>query len=161
MEALAAVGLASNVVQFISFAQDLISTSRQISRNADGALVENLELEAITTNLDRLGSRLLVSSGYNAADTAEDRELRKLCEGCRHVSGLLIEKLMSLKIESKSSGRAGRQWASFRQALSSVLNADEIRDLEQRLDRYQKGINSALLASLRFGHVPYIPIKIC
>jgi hypothetical protein len=60
---------------------------------------------------------------------------------------------MSLKVESKSSGRAGRQWASFRQALSSVLNADEIRDLEQRLDRYQKGINSALLASLRFGHV--------
>ncbi|KAF2798036.1 hypothetical protein K505DRAFT_372003 [Melanomma pulvis-pyrius CBS 109.77] len=149
MEALAAVGLASNVVQFISFAQDLVSTSKQISRNADGALVENLELEAITQNLDRLSSSLLVRSSYDSVDSKEDQELRELCDGCRHVSGLLIEKLISLKVRPKVSGSAGRQWASFRQALNSVLNAEEITDLEARLDRYQKAINSTLLASLR------------
>ena len=150
MEALAAVGLASNVLQFISFAQDLVSTSKQISRNADGALVENLELEAITKNLDRLGSGLLVRVRHDDADTKEDEELRKLCEGCRYISGLLIERLKSLKVNSKLSGTVGRQWASFRQALNSVMNAEEIAELERRLDRYQKAINSALLASLRY-----------
>jgi hypothetical protein len=147
MEALAAVGLASNVLQFISFAQDLVSTSKQISRNADGALVENLELEAITKNLDHLGSSLLVRVRHDDADT---KELRKLCEGCRYISGLLIERLKSLKVNSKLSGTVGQQWASFRQALNSVMNAEEIADLERRLDRYQKAINSALLASLRY-----------
>lgn len=154
MEALAAVGLASNVIQFISFAQDLVSTSKQISRNADGALVENLELEAITKNLDRLGSSLLVRISHDASDTKEDKELRKLCQGCRYVSGLLIEKLNSLKVDLRFSGSVGRQWASFRQALNSVMNAEDIAELEGRLDRYQKGINSALLASLRYK--PYV-----
>ena len=153
MEALVAVGLASNIVQFISFAQDLVSTSKQISRNADGALIENHELESIAMNLSRLGSNLLVKTSHNATCTKEDEDLRKLCEGCRHVSKLLIEKLRSLKVDSKFSGSVGRQWASFRQALNSVMNAEEIADLEGRLDRYQKGINSALLASLRYDRL--------
>lgn len=35
-EALAAVGLASNIVQFVSFASDLISKSHAISKSANG-----------------------------------------------------------------------------------------------------------------------------
>jgi len=164
MEVLAAVGLASNILQFISFAQDLVSTTKQIWRNADGALTEHLELEAITTNLARLNSSLFVRSTHTTVDSAEDRKLRKisnvedkelkeLSEGCRSISGLLIQKLNSLKVTSKSTGQSARRWASFRQALNSVLSAEEILDLERRLNRFQRAVDSALLASLRYGLV--------
>jgi hypothetical protein len=48
---LTTLGLASNIVQLISFTSDLISKGREISKSADGVLVENLELEAITSSL--------------------------------------------------------------------------------------------------------------
>lgn len=99
MEVLAAVGLTSNIIQFISFAQDLVSTTKQISRNADGALIEHLELEAITTNLTHLNSSLFARSTHITVDstedlelrkisTAEDKELKELSEGCRSISRL-------------------------------------------------------------------------
>jgi hypothetical protein len=60
MEALTAVGLASNVVQFISFTREVITTSRQIAGDA-GGLVTNLELEAIAKNFKHLNSQLAIT----------------------------------------------------------------------------------------------------
>jgi hypothetical protein len=205
MEALTAVGLASNIVQFISFAGDLVSTSKQISRSANGTLVENLEIEAIAQNLQNLSESLrvppirrkdefvenpkyskevkkpcegchqvkklkpiceecrdakalrLYCNGCQKSKALrqlcqgckESEALKQLCEGCRHVGGLLIEKIQGLRVDKKLSGKVGRQWASFRQALKTVLAAEDIEDLEERLNRYQKTINTTLLASLR------------
>jgi hypothetical protein len=51
---LTALGLASNIVQLITFASSLVSKTREISKSANGALVANLELEAIASNLQEL-----------------------------------------------------------------------------------------------------------
>lgn len=160
MEALAAVGLASNVVQFISFTRELVTTSKQISRSADGALIQNLEIEAIARNLQSLSDSLIIRPRREDGDSStyyeppkEEESLQQLCRGCRYVARLLIEKMKGLQVDSKVSGRASRKWASFRQALNSVLAENDIDDLETRLDRYQTTINTTLLASLRYGHV--------
>jgi hypothetical protein len=254
MEALTAVGLASNVVQFISFTREVISTSRQITGDA-GGLVTNLELEAVAKNLKHLSSQLTITrrdpikatedhalrtgvraavelslrrglparhdhalwkdvsaavadalpkdivftvdrelhdkilfaldeaqyDGVKAGDLAtptkevkdlrlriniavdqalqegaqstEDKDLRKLCDGCQYVASSLLEKMQKLRNSGKSSARMPKQWANFREALATVMSADKIAEMEARMDRYQRGINIALLASLRYVKV--------
>jgi len=158
MDAVAALGLASNVVQFIVFARELISTNRTISRSADGTLVEHLELEAVAGNLQTLSKRLNMSPARpnrkrldDPTIAKEEEELERLCEGCRQVAGVLVEKIKGLKVDTKIPGKAGRKWVNFRQALNSVLAADAIEDLSMRLGRYQQTINTILLVNLRYG----------
>lgn len=251
MEALAAVGLASNVVQFISFTREVITTGRQISGDA-GGLVTNLELEAIVKNLKNLSLQLTITrrdqikptedhalrtgvraavdlalrrglpaqqdyalwkdinaavvqalpkdialtvdrelragilsaldqaqqDGARAEDLAastkevkdfrlriniaidkalregslptEDKDLQGLCNGCQFVANSLLIKMQELRNSMKGSGRMPKQWTNFRAALATVMSADEFSEMETRMDRYQRGISIALLASLRY-----------
>jgi len=55
---LTALGLATNIIQLIDFTGDLISKTWEVSKSADGILVENLELEAITSSLQQLSNGL-------------------------------------------------------------------------------------------------------
>ncbi|KAF2687110.1 hypothetical protein K458DRAFT_415381 [Lentithecium fluviatile CBS 122367] len=68
------------------------------------------------------------------------------------VARLLMSKIMCLKVNTNIPGKARKKWVNFRQALNSVLAAEEIEDLGARLDRYQTAINTTLLSTLRYGH---------
>jgi hypothetical protein len=56
LEALAALSLAGNIVQFVDFASELLSEGRQI-RQA-GSTVTNLDLQAICRDLERLSLKI-------------------------------------------------------------------------------------------------------
>ncbi|KFY14488.1 hypothetical protein V492_02588 [Pseudogymnoascus sp. VKM F-4246] len=73
LEALVAVGLADNIVQFTHFAQQLLSGARKLYRSTSGATAENTELELITKNIRKL---------------AETEDLRKLAESTQQCDGL-------------------------------------------------------------------------
>ncbi|KAH8746655.1 hypothetical protein BGZ57DRAFT_972296 [Hyaloscypha finlandica] len=147
---LTALGLASNIVQLITFASSLVSKTREISKSANGALVENLELEAIASNLQELsrGIRGLRSrqESYvrSTKGTAAERHLEELCEGCEMVSGQLLVVIRGLRSDARHVS-----WSSFRQALLSVWKEKRIDALVERLERYRCQIDTALLASLR------------
>lgn len=61
MDPLTALGLASNVVQFIDFGLKVISKARQLGESVDGTLKENSEIEDVTRRfielLDGFGKR--------------------------------------------------------------------------------------------------------
>lgn len=152
MDPLTAVGFASNIVQFVSFARDLISKGKEIARNADGALVENLEIESVTQSIYDLNSEL--RSVPRKAGTKwrsppplskAELELEKLSEGSKDVAQELLAALQKLKVSDSKN----KSWTSFRQALNSVLSAEKIEQLSTRLERFQSQINTALLLSLR------------
>ena len=63
MEALAAVSLAGNILQFLTFTGDEISKSRQIRTSSSGILKEHHDLECLTTDLKGLSCRLQASVG--------------------------------------------------------------------------------------------------
>ena len=152
MELLTAVGLASNVVQFISFAGDLISKGKEIARSADGVLLENHEIEAVTQSLHDLSQELIAPKNHaqtrsrdsNKISQAEE-ELLKLCDGARDVAKTLLTALRNLKAPNIKR----TPWTSFRQAFLAVLSADKVDQLSIRLERYRQQINTALLVSLR------------
>ena len=60
MEALAALGLASNIIQIVDFGARLLSKSREIHHSADGSLDENNILEDVTSNLAELSFELSI-----------------------------------------------------------------------------------------------------
>lgn len=140
---LTALGLASNIIQLISFASDLVSKGREIYKSANGTLVENLELETITTSLQELSSHLVPPSIPGKRSFTEV-QLEELCHGCKDVSRQLLCVIQGLK----ASGSHMR-WKSFRQALNSVWKENKIEALLKRLERYRSQIDTTLLASLR------------
>lgn len=90
MEALAAVSLAGNILQLLSFAGDAISKSRQIHASVNGALEEHEDLEIVTTNLKDLSVRLQTPAG------PVDSVLEQLCIRCREIADELLKALESL-----------------------------------------------------------------
>lgn len=145
MAELAALGLASNVISFISFAGDLISKGHEIYNSADGSLIENLALETVTRSLQDLSSGL--SLGRDKATgrlTNTEKQLQELCDECRGISKQLLGVIGQLK--AKGSHQI---WTSFRQALSSAWKKSEIEELESRLERYRRQLDTTLLVWIR------------
>jgi hypothetical protein len=144
LDPLTALGLASNIVQLITFTSDLVAKGRDIYQSTDGALVENLELEAITKSLRELSIEVVppVSRGFPL--TKVEGQLQQLCEGCQNVADELLKVIQKLKTQGPHKG-----WTSFRQALNSVWREDEIQALSIRLERYRRQIDTTLLLSLR------------
>jgi hypothetical protein len=144
LDPLTALGLASNIVQLIQFTSDLVAKGRDIYQSPDGALVENLELEAITKSLQELSLELALPGGALLHLTKVERQLQQLCGGCRKVTDDLLVVIQKLKTQSPR-----KKWNSFRQALSSLWGEDEIQALSIRLERYRRQIDTTWLLSLR------------
>jgi hypothetical protein len=142
VDPMTALGLASNVVQLVSFTSDIISKSREIYKSQDGKLVEHMELEAITNSLKGLSSDLLFpSEGEDLS--RRDENLQDLCEGCREISRQLLGVIQEFQAQG-----GNKKWKSFRGALNSIWKEDEIEKLSRRLDRYRAQIDTTLLVSL-------------
>ncbi|KAF7505514.1 hypothetical protein GJ744_000676 [Endocarpon pusillum] len=145
MEPLVALGLASNLVQFVDFASKLVTRARETYKSVDGALVDNSELQAVTEHLQRLTGRLHVSSkGPVNHFSSTEKQLHDLCSGSRDAIAELLAALGRLKTKGNHN-----RWNSFRQALESVWKESEIQSLAIRLERFRRQIDTTLLVLLR------------
>lgn len=122
-EALAALGLASNIVQFVDFGIKLMSHGRELYASADGVSKENSIIETIAVDI-KLLTQNLASSGVDY-----DGELRKLVKACNELSHDLLEVLGSLKIDTEKN----RRMETMRKSLKSFRKRREINDIYDRL----------------------------
>ncbi|KAK0106604.1 hypothetical protein ONS96_004225 [Cadophora gregata f. sp. sojae] len=89
MEALAALGVAAAVVQFLDFSSKLISKGQQLYHSKNGALIENTEMEEASRRLQGLTETLQTSE--------EDPALVAICESC--LKGILGKsRIISLRL---------------------------------------------------------------
>jgi hypothetical protein len=139
MEVLAAIGLAGTIIQFVDFSGKLVSKTAEIYKSGAGALIENIDIETATNNLILLSTNL-----HASADSASGTALGKLCQSC----GAVVQQLPSALDKVKAKGEY-QKWKSFRKALRSVWNKEEIAALEQRLARYTDEINFHVVLDLR------------
>jgi len=144
MDPVTTIGLASSIVQLITFTSDLVSKGREIYKSANGSLVEHLELESIVGSLVDLSDALDLPNPTERKLTSTERQLSELCDGCKSVTEKLLDAIRKLKAKAPHKG-----WQSFRQALNSAWKESEIAALESRLDRYRRQIDTTLLVSLR------------
>lgn len=162
MEPLTALGLASNVVQFVHFASSLISSGSEIAQSAEGATRETLELEQVFDSLHTFNSdfcRLSNAPTSNARDfttgdgaPVEALEMRRSIESLRNLAiecNVLCEELLEMLRKIRAKKTSLRPFTSLSVALKTMWHSDNIQNLERRIDRFQGAITLHLFPLLR------------
>lgn len=144
MDPVSAIGLASSVVQLITFSTDIISKSREIHRSAAGSLVENVELETIARTLQSQSRRLAAHASKDRFPSGTSKDIVACCEEVRKSSKELID-----TVEGLGGDGASSRWKSFYQALKSVWKEQDIADYLRRLEMHRRQIDSLLLMHLQ------------
>ncbi|KAL8647218.1 MAG: hypothetical protein Q9226_006522 [Calogaya cf. arnoldii] len=145
MEALAVLGLASNIVQFLEFSGRLVSSTFELYEAAEGALSSNSVLEQISTDLKQHCEGMLPSPTSSNAPprTVSEAALLPLSQSCRALGQEFLVVLEDLKVKGKRRG-----WQSVRQALRTAWKAKDIQRYERQLGSYRSQIAVRLLAIL-------------
>jgi hypothetical protein len=145
MESLAALGLASNLIQILDFSSRLISRGYELYKSADGQIAEYVMLEQAATNLEDLyrGFHGTLSSDVRTLSIA-DRQLADLQAQARTVVDKLRLALKKVQVTEKN-----RKWQSIYQAVRTVYTDNEISRIAIELNHIRKQVDSAILVSLQ------------
>jgi hypothetical protein len=146
MESLAAVSLAGNVVNFLEFGLDIVSTAKEMRRTHDGALLRHNDLEVATRDLLLIQTQMECCLSANSVASGlgqTDIDLVKLLESSNALARSLLERLNM----AKSIGGL-RRWKSMRQALKSVSSKQEIDDMAHRLSDFRSQFQTRILSTL-------------
>jgi len=151
LEALAAVGLAGNVVQFVSFASDLISASLEIHGSMSGCSEGVLALDTLYGQLGDLSTGLDACSHssihFSARELAASvAAIKKLSLSCKED----CDRLLGIVNQLKASGGSKGIWKSFRIALRTIWEKKHITQLEERLSKTQVALTLQICAISRF-----------
>jgi hypothetical protein len=155
MDPLTALGLSANVAQFVSFASELISKSKEIYSSAKGCTRKVLTLETVYSQLRDLSSSLELSSRKDPKLAAVEGTskfvkhvfaINNLSQLCKNDCDRLMEALRKLQ-----GGEGSRnKWQSFTLALKTVWKSSEIADLEQRLHHVQATLTLQICALTKY-----------
>jgi len=146
MDGLSAVGLAANVIQFVSFAGELISKAKEIYSSLEDAPGEVLTLEIIHKQLGEISVELdaCLLNGPNTKAPVEiikrQNKVRDLSKACKADCDMLLALVEKLKVKPGAS----RKWGSFKTALLTVWKSDELAKLQKRLHQTQASITMEL-----------------
>jgi hypothetical protein len=148
LDPLSALSVAASVVQFVDFGTQILSKGKKLYKSVDGALPENIELEAAAVRLQSL--TVPIKSSLRSASQSflseTEQALEDICKGCVDVSDELVPLLELLKL---SEGNKHRKWKSCRQALKSMRSKEEIGEVASRLERFRNELGTHVLISLR------------
>jgi hypothetical protein len=134
MESLAAIGLAANIAQFTEYIWKLVSKTYKTYQK--GSANEFIELELIAEELQ------CRAKAINERNTSGEGPLNQLAADCISLTNELLDAVRSLKLRE-----SGNKWGSFRQALKTVWKADDIKALQDRVDRIGNTLSQHLLVT--------------
>lgn len=145
LEALAAVGLASNVVQLFDFLCKIYAELGEIRKSATGLSDINANYEDVATNLKRLTANL--ASVNPPAGSQAGQQLQGLAVKITAVA----DQLLGAIAEFKTYEPRGK-WKNFVRALKQKLgNATKIDKIAGRLSRLPEQLNICLLQMMRYA----------
>lgn len=133
MDPLTALGLASNVVQFVDFSSKLLCGAYEVYSSASGAKAETADLGTVINDLQAVTRRLSPPSTQPRTD--DEIALSALVSNCRKLSDDILKVLK--KLQSKNPHQ---KWASLRVAWTSMRKKEKLASLETRLNRYRSEI---------------------
>lgn len=136
-EALAWIGLASNVLDFLEVGAKFVSKAWNLYHDGEDAADNVPDLKAITSDLER------VSKGLQASDAPKD-ELAQISRQCSEVAAQLLASLRKLGTPQKGSAKS-----ALKTAFKLMWKSDEIEALKARLDGFRQQLMVQLLLSVR------------
>lgn len=142
MEAIAAFGLACNVIQVVSFGLEVSSKFKEVQQQ--GSTVEVQDLENTSNELATL--TLGLDSSIKTAPaplTKDDHDLQELSRKC-------FKAATDLQVElQKLSKRKGQKRGTLMKTFVTLIRGGAIQDLHTRLREYERVLNTRLLVGLR------------
>jgi hypothetical protein len=143
LEALAAIGLASNIVQFFDFLCKLFAEIGEIRSSATGISENNADLETIASELKRMIARL--TSATIPSGSATGQQLKDLAGKIASVADDLLGAITEFKA-NKPRGK----WKSFVHAVQQKLSkGQKVEKMASRLSKLQEQLNTQLLLLVR------------
>ncbi|KAI1377992.1 hypothetical protein F4677DRAFT_414128 [Hypoxylon crocopeplum] len=138
MEAIAAIGLASNVLQFIDVGYKVLSTSKELYGAGNEASRSNKDIEFISQEMKR-SSRSLRKGISTPQPSDDEKSLLRLAAECERWSSDMIALLDRLK--NKSTGSRSK---ALKAAWRNYKLRDERTRLEKGLDSCRKQLDLQL-----------------
>lgn len=139
MEALVAIGLASNVLSFVDFATKLVKTARGL--RSDASLPEHEDLHVTTTNLRLLAEKIRASvqstSQALATLSEEEKALQPVADGCCKLAEDLLQRLGKLGISSHQNHNL---FPRIKTALKCIWTKREIEEIAIRLQHFRSQV---------------------
>lgn len=143
MEAVAAFGLAVNVLQVVEYGAKLLRSIHKIYQ--EGASIENEELEKVTVDLQRLNDKLRLSQATRVTSDSlpkDEQDLDNLVNDCAKVADELIFVLAEMKSEGNNRQR-------IRAAYKTLLGKDKLEATRKRLDTIRGELELHILVSVK------------
>ncbi|KAI9661135.1 MAG: hypothetical protein M1821_009462 [Bathelium mastoideum] len=149
LDPFSALGLASNIIQFVDFGSKIISRSIEQYQSVLGTNAQHVHLESITVSLRSIAKGLSESSAADqqAKKHGED-SLRLLAIRCRETADQLLAEIEKLKVDPRLSGTS-RKFASLWQAFASLKEENRLAKFEQTLEQYRSQLTMHLVALVR------------
>lgn len=151
-EGLAAVGLAGNIIQFISFSSGLVSKTREIHQSTSGVSNELVDLDSVSNSLKSLTKPFLIKNlvaNSHVIKVHVSPQLRQIAERCSDAADELLEATVTLKHRGKSSNQAPTKWQSFRKALKCIWKKEQIEALKMRLQLLRDQVSLHLVSDIQ------------
>ena len=136
-----AIGLASNIVQFVDYSSKLMTSTCEIYKSRTGTSAHHVYLEGIATRLLNLSDSL--EQPRLSCPNSYDKGLQHLRAECVQDAEALRSVLRALQAKKDS------KWSSFRKALISAWGQEEIERLEDRLKDHRSELSTHLTAMMR------------
>jgi len=154
MDPITAVGFASAILSFVSFAGKLVKTAVKISQS--GSLEENAAIEGDINRTNEFRSRLILPHGVTLG--GNEKTLQDLLEESEEASTELLKILEKMKAPTGSGLRVARKVvkASFK----TLYYESDRKDLEDRLSRLETTATMVLAQLARFVNCCACPVII-
>lgn len=146
MESLAALGVASNIIQIVDFSSRIISRGHELYTSTDGQATGHVVLGSATSNLHTLLEVLNKSKAQRDPKdlTDADRQLVDLQTRTKSVVDELEGYLQEIQVSTSH-----RKIASIYQALKSFSTDKDITRMANELSEIRKQVDTVLLVSMR------------
>jgi len=147
LEPLAALGLACNVFQIVSFAREVYQVSKTVLETGD------VPPPALATTLEDLAKVFRdvesTTTASNANLTSRDRELVKIAKECSEAAAALKQKLDKTPVTpTNGRGRWSESWVAVKAVAGASSRKKKLEKLEQLVETHQKALETRLLANI-------------
>jgi hypothetical protein len=136
MEAVAALGVASAVVQLVDFTKRLLGDASEIYKSGEAASEDNLQLEQICEPLAGISNEISTCNGQlceQTIPTGDALTVKELALACKQDCDKLKTVLQGIRV----SGSGGLFWRSLKAAVRNAGVRGQVEELQGRVLRAQ------------------------
>lgn len=144
LEAIAALSLGANVLQFVSLGTKMYKGFKEIKASGTGTLDSVEKRRELAEDLRRVLKDLELPEDMRIPSRHE-RAVVLLARSCQDEADRLIAILEKLKLETRH-----RRWESVKQCFKAVWNEKEIKQFEHKLDEYRSELTLCMVKTMRF-----------